>query len=828
MFRTRSLAIVAVVTSIVAMLTGVAHASASSPPPVRHLAAYVAHGSISVRWTNPRPAAFSRVVVRYARGTRAPARDAGKAAALNRPRATSATLDRLAKDTTYAVSVWTRDAQRWSARATTTFTTDAAPDGDGHYVGRVTDTNGSPLRGADVIAESFENGTERSTRTGGDGTFDLSLTSDAAYFVTVAGPNATGGNSDGTGYQGVGDEVSVGAGQRTQAGHITLRPGAMVTGRVVDAAGHPVAGIRPYAAPALPYVDQTGVLIGYLFGPDAPQPLTGTDGMFVLRGLPRQSLQVCFDPTVQPAHTGVADKHLARCNSGPLDPAPGSSTAIPDTTMESAAAGTIAGTVRGPTGRGAGYAEIDAERSGRGFNFIEALTSAHGRYQLGGLKPGRYDICITMLPGAQRSRAGLIGRCLAHRVTVTADHTTAKNVTLPRGAGVTGKITTRTGRPLAGVAVELSYRERHSGDFGSATTDSRGHYTVSGLGGGSYRVCLHPSSQPMPGAPTGAAGRCLQNKVTVAVGEVRTGIDATLAAGGAVSGVVTDAEGNPVRDAYVSASGLRGLNAFGSASTDTAGRYEIAGLRSGDYRVCFEVIDLDVDTNRTCTTTAVHARAVTEHVDGELAARATIDVTVQDSDGHRIAGVDVAVLRSCSDSPFGCSRNPLFSAKKDVAIVGSWVTDGAGQASFGQLRPGEYAVCLFAFYGATTSDTPATGYADKCTGSTFTMRLRAGKTRALTETLDMAGAVSGTVTDSSGNPLRGVRVHVSGSAADDYRNRGSGGGVQYPTQYSVTGSDGKFTIRSVAPGEQTVCLSASHARSAEPSTGFFDQCVGGR
>ena len=827
MFRTRSLALLAAVTSVAAMLTGVAHASAGSPPPVRHLAAYVAHGSISVRWTNPNRASFSRVVVRYARGTKAPARDRGKAVVLNRPRSRSVVLPGLAKDTAYAVSVWTRQAGHWSKRATTAFTTDAPPDGNGHYVGRVTDTNGSPLRGADVIAQSFDTGLERSTRTAPDGTFDLDLAAGADYVVTVAGSNATGGNSDATGYQSFGDDISVGAGHRTSAGHIALHPGALVSGRVVDAAGQPVAGIRPYAAPALPYVDETGVSVFYDFGPDAPQAVTGADGRFELKGLPNDSLQVCFDPVAQRDPASTADKYLARCNLRTLEPVPGSSTTIPDTTVDSAPAGTIAGTVRAPSGRGAGYVEVDAERISGGFNFGETFASAHGRYQLKGLKPGRYEICVHVFSGAQPSRAGLIGRCLAKPVTVRAAQTTAKDVILPSGGGVTGKITTRTGKPLADVAVELSYRKQHRGDFGSAITDGRGHYTVSGLGGGTYRVCLRPSSQPQPGSPTGAAGRCLQRKVTVARGEVRTGIDAALAAGGAISGVVTDAEGHPVRYVYVSANGLRGNRSKGYSSTDAAGRYEIAGLSPGDYRICFEDLQLGVGENRTCTTTAVHTRAVTGHVDGQLAARASIDVTVRDGDGHRVAGVDVVVLRRCADSGFGCSRTPLFSATKDVAIVDSWVTNPAGQVSFDELRPGDYAVCLFAFYGATPTDTPATGYADKCTGSDFTLHLRRGKTRSLTETLSVGGAVTGRVTDASGQPLRGVRVHVSGSAADDYHNDGSSGGVNYPTEYSVTGSDGTFTVRSVTPGDQTVCLRATHARSAGTSTRFFDQCVGG-
>jgi hypothetical protein len=91
-------------------------------------------------------------------------------------------------------------------------------------------------------------------------------------------------------------------------------------------------------------------------------------------------------------------------------------------------------------------------------------------------------------------------------------------------------------------------------------------------------------------------------------------------------------------------------------------------------------------------------------------------------------------------------------------------------------------------------------------------------------TLQPAGAVSGTVTDRAGHPLSHVRVRVSGAAADDYPNYFGGDGL---SAYSYTDDRGRYTVRSVQPGKQTVCFRGGAARPHNDTGGYFDQCFGG-
>jgi hypothetical protein len=154
------------------------------------------------------------------------------------------------------------------------------------------------------------------------------------------------------------------------------------------------------------------------------------------------------------------------------------------------------------------------------------------------------------------------------------------------------------------------------------------------------------------------------------------------------------------------------------------------------------------------------------------------------------------------------------------------MTSADGTVSYSLLKPGNYAICSLAFYGSTTVDTPVTGYADRCTAS-FDVTVTAGAVTPVSQTLQLAGAITGKVTDSAGKPVRGAVVHVTGSAADDFSPMFPFALPGDPIHYSKTAADGTYTIRSVAPGDQTVCVDASKASGGSSAGGYLDQCIGG-
>jgi hypothetical protein len=301
-------------------------------------------------------------------------------------------------------------------------------------------------------------------------------------------------------------------------------------------------------------------------------------------------------------------------------------------------------------------------------------------------------------------------------------------------------------------------------------------------------------------------------------GTIRIGGDARLSIGGAISGTVTDTNGAPVHEAAVFARPTSGRRAENIVETDVHGRYLLASLRPGTYRLC--ILSVDNDAQIKCPRKHVRVRrgVTVAPVDVSLPAMARIEVTVRDEQGHPLAGADVVGLVACRDSDLGCSKPPLFG--KRAGIGGSVMTNKHGKASLDDLKPGKYAVCVFGFYAASPAGTAPTGYADKCLSATFDVTATRATPVTLTTTLSVAGAVSGSLSDLSSAPVSGIRVHVTGSAADDYSNAGWIVGGDTPKLHSRSGSDGTFLVRSVQAGDQTVCFQVP-----SPKGGYKNDCL---
>ena len=159
-------------------------------------------------------------------------------------------------------------------------------------------------------------------------------------------------------------------------------------------------------------------------------------------------------------------------------------------------------------------------------------TSLDGSYTLRHVKPGQYYVVVdqegylvplaafsgkdlTSTDDATRARIAAV----THTITVTADQTTREDVTLQRGASLSGTVLYDDGSPASGIALTLLVRDPASKEpkwieshldryhsIGSRTTDDIGHYRLSGLPAGEYttEADLSLSEQqsqtgPMPG-----------------------------------------------------------------------------------------------------------------------------------------------------------------------------------------------------------------------------------------------------------------------------------------------------------------------------------------
>lgn len=183
----------------------------------------------------------------------------------------------------------------------------------------------------------------------------------------------------------------------------------------------------------------------------------------------------------------------------------------------------------------------------------------------------------------------------AQPVTVLAGQTTSPiDATLATGATVSGKVTdAATGAPQSGVYVYVYNYGGHSPypvstDY--TTTDSTGAWSLVGFPTGTYEVQFTPPNGSNYASQhyNGVTGQDAPTPLTLTARTTTSNVDAALAAGGQISGTVTNGmTGSPAQGIFVYAYDSSG-DQFAGATTDAGGHYTLNGLSpSASYRVEF-------------------------------------------------------------------------------------------------------------------------------------------------------------------------------------------------------------------------------------------------
>jgi hypothetical protein len=314
--------------------------------------------------------------------------------------------------------------------------------------------------------------------------------------------------------------------------------------------------------------------------------------------------------------------------------------------------------------------------------------------------------------------------------------------------GISGTV---SGAVASGVKVKLSGAASKS-----ATTDSSGTYSFTGLKNGSYKVV--PSLGNYSFSPTSAS-------VTVSGASV-TAVDfvsAIYTISGTVSGAV--AGGVTVK--------LSGA-ASKSATTDSSGTYSFTGLKKGSYKV-------------------------TPSLTGYTFSPASASTTVSDAD---VSGVDF--VSADKTATYGISGTVSGDIAGGVAVKlsgagsKSATTDSSGTYSFTGLKKGSYTITP-SLTGYTFSPTSASATVSNAnvTGKDFT---------ATSSTHRISGTVSGAIAS-------GVTVKLSGAGSKSATTDSSG-------TYSFTGLvNGSYTITPSLTGYTFSPTSASVTLSSLDITG---------
>ena len=451
--------------------------------------------------------------------------------------------------------------------------------------GTVTGDNG-PVAGVWVDVYDSSGHQLNSTGTNDDGSYRF--TGLAPGQVTVCfDPTFTAGDYQRTCYgaDGSGSPITVTAGQLSTA-DVQLAHGASITGTITDVSGAAISGVLVSAYSWTSY--------------ESYFSQTDESGSYTLSGLSADDYRVCFDPSY--AQGPAAGGYAAQCydNQPSMDTADpvtvGSAGSVTvDAVLRSGAA--ITGRLTGSDGAALGGAYVYAYDPESGQYATASSDYADGSYRLPGLAPGDYSVCFDAANVHQPAVTGYLNECydndngaLVHVAAGTV--TTGVDAELAVGAGISGRVTDSAGRGLTSTFVE-TYGADGSYLGGDGFTDDAGRYQVTGLPATAVVVCF----RSYEGGPNGAGYlyECYDDQpdastahpVVTQAGEMRTGIDAELADGAGISGLVSDSAGNGIPYATIQATGVDG-SYLGGANADDTGRYQITGLPATAVVVCFQ------------------------------------------------------------------------------------------------------------------------------------------------------------------------------------------------------------------------------------------------
>ncbi|MGH8776066.1 MAG: MSCRAMM family protein [Jiangellaceae bacterium] len=369
-------------------------------------------------------------------------------------------------------------------------------------------------------------------------------------------------------------------------------------------------------------------------------------------------------------------------------------------------------------------------------------SAADGTYSFEGFTAANgYTVEVVQPPGMVIVGASEQNADLSTDDAVDVDFLVREIIPVP----VSGAVTDDDGNPVPGAVVTV---DGPGGTF-TATTDSSGNYLVDQVPPGDYTITVEP--------PDGFSDVSLPPELVIEVPpdseEPIVDQNFVLQTLPSLSGAVTAAD-SPVPNATVTITGPGGTQ---STVTGPDGTYSFDGLEDGDYTVTVEppagyTVVGDDELDETVAGDDV------ENVDFALARPGALGGTVTDTDGNPVAGVEVVV-----NGPGG-----------DVTLTtddeGNYFTDG--------LEPGDYTATITVPDGTTLVGPPSQGATITAAGESI---------------LDLDFALQpdleagGTVTDTSGNPVPGAEVTITGSNGD-------------PVATITTGDDGTWSVP-LPPGQ---------------------------
>ncbi len=634
--------------------------------------------------------------------------------------------------------------------------------------GRVEDTSGAPIAGAEVTAMAFGGGmpTSEKRTSGEDGSFTVGGLTARAHMVRAGKKGFVGKSLNGI--EPGGAEVL-----------LTLEPGGIVAGRVVDAAGKPVPRFRAGATKAgddggFDFTNPERMFLGAT-GEEFRDP----DGRFRIEDLEAGTYRVeARAEGLAPGRAeGVA---IAGGRETEVTVALGEGLALRGIVVRRTDGSPVPGAaVTIPVGGIFGEMDLNIDLGGmedlgvdeeemqqaRGFLGGMALASTisggDGRFTLAGLEPGSVNL-----------RVKFKGLAPAKVQGVEIPSTQEVRVEMSEESAIEGTVTDARGASKQGAMVMIN---RGMFPAGMDNTDEQGRYRIDGVAAGTYLFMVMDAA----GAMAGSLNMKME-PVTLEEGKT-TRKDHRMGEGTKVVGRVTRG-GKPVGEATVMLSpvstgggpmgaffgGGGGGGGFFMDSADDEGAYEIAGVAPGRYTVTVQAGGGGLPSGGDPLEVARGAAEVRRDI---ALPEAAIQGQVVDDAGAPVSGAILTATEEGKEANRGTDFTSLLEATGGQAF-----SDDEGRFHMSGMKPGVY-------------------------------RLRAQKGGFGTETLDGVGAAVGgpevrlvlkkgvevtvRVTGADGGPVRGAAVFLSDSEERELTNLASFEPIR-------TGNDGRAVVRSPA------------------------------
>ena len=211
--------------------------------------------------------------------------------------------------------------------------------------------------------------------------------------------------------------------------------------------------------------------------------------------------------------------------------------------------------------------------------FVRGHAAPDGTFELVAVPRGKYRVMARTDDG----RGG------ASSVEVATTSVTGVVVPLESWAVVEGTVVDPRGRPVGGVDVQLSpdqedgVRIQVDAFMSQTTTDEQGRFVRRGLEAGTYDIRVSDDLGPLELVDDDDD----ESRVELDNGRTTRIRLKVQSQDGRIAGTVTDADGAPLPDAWVSATleDSGGWARTRPALTDEGGAFELSGLREGSYRV---------------------------------------------------------------------------------------------------------------------------------------------------------------------------------------------------------------------------------------------------